>query len=1025
MRPVRLTMQAFGPYAGCEVVDFREAVASGLFGIYGQTGSGKSSIFSAITFALFGEAAKAEQETPSLRSDHAEPVLQTEVEFIFDLGDQRYVARRRPEQVRPKQRGVGDTRDAHEAWLFNATGLTVEEITATHSGKIIAEKKISVVNKAVEDLLGYRVEQFRQIVLLPQGKFETFLVAKTDDRLDILRELFDVSIYRSLAAKLKEDAANTERQVRQEREVCVGRLSAEGFKSADAMAEGIVQAQTDCEFKTHREGETSKVVAIAKAESDAARQLNLQFEAVEKAEKELNTLLMRADDIHALQEGVNNAKRAQSLADVELQLLGAETELVEAVGLRDEAFRVTSAVIEAAAIAAKTLESERALSGETEEMRKAGETLERHEQTFTSASNLEETAVDAKSALRKAKKAFDDAVLKCDALRGHIQAEELKLRLEREKESERQILSSERTLIDAAHKSAEEYVKAENALKSIRDDVSGLKSVHTESVQLLGHARARFEGAESELSNAQALHLAAKLVPGEICPVCGSIEHPAPASGRIEHAGREIEFREAKKAWEKAQAAEQNSGRALSTAEGTLKERETRLTELEKPGRTLVDLLALSSALKQKIEKLGPKMDIPGADTRLAAQRGEVSKADEASEGLRGALEEASQKEAVARDRLEQAISTIPEALRNKETLKVAIAQTRRALSDRQSALKKATDDATAAREAALSASKDLEAAEGSLSGMQSRRDKARATFETRLVETSLTEPLYQSYKPLIALIETNTAKIAEYDKELLIARNSDKTTRKLVEGRERPALMLMEDALQAALGEQNEAMKNRANAEARLNQLEKLWSEITNGLQRLEQIELDSAPLRELAALFNAGNTLRLDLETFAVGAVFEQVIVAANQRLSPMTGGRYTLERETESGGGRARRGLGLQVFDVYTGKSRSPATLSGGETFIHALALALGLSDVVESANGKVRLDTIFIDEGFGSLDTENESGTLDVVLEVLNNLVSQNRSVGLISHVQLVQQTIPNGFYIHKDVLGSRVEVRGAT
>ena len=178
------------------------------------------------------------------------------------------------------------------------------------------------------------------------------------------------------------------------------------------------------------------------------------------------------------------------------------------------------------------------------------------------------------------------------------------------------------------------------------------------------------------------------------------------------------------------------------------------------------------------------------------------------------------------------------------------------------------------------------------------------------------------------------------------------------------------------------------------------------------------TAPLRELARLFNAENAMKLNLETYAIGAMFDYVLAAANLRLEPMTNGRYTLEREIEAGDGRARRGLGIRVFDVHTGKARTPSTLSGGETFIAALALALGLSDVVESVNGKIHLDTIFIDEGFGSLDTENESGTLDQVLQVLTKLVSQRRAVGLISHVRLVQEAIPNGLYVRKELNGSQ-------
>lgn len=217
-------------------------------------------------------------------------------------------------------------------------------------------------------------------------------------------------------------------------------------------------------------------------------------------------------------------------------------------------------------------------------------------------------------------------------------------------------------------------------------------------------------------------------------------------------------------------------------------------------------------------------------------------------------------------------------------------------------------------------------------------------------------------------------------------------------------------------------AVTKRAATAARLDHLQNLQQELAGIAKRLDEAEATSGPLRELASLFDAQNRQKLKLETFAIGAMFEQVLQAANLRLGPMTNGRYRLERDIESGG-RGKRGLGILAFDIHTGKARPTATLSGGETFIAALALALGLADVVESASGKVRLDTIFLDEGFGSLDTENGSGTLDLVLQALNSLASQNRTVGLISHVPLVQEAIPNGFYVRKDSDGSHVEARG--
>ena len=188
------------------------------------------------------------------------------------------------------------------------------------------------------------------------------------------------------------------------------------------------------------------------------------------------------------------------------------------------------------------------------------------------------------------------------------------------------------------------------------------------------------------------------------------------------------------------------------------------------------------------------------------------------------------------------------------------------------------------------------------------------------------------------------------------------------------------------------------------------------------ERLETETGPLRGLADLANGKNDFKMTLETFAIGAMFDQVLEAANMRLGPMTRGRYRLTRGLEASGGRSKRGLEIEVFDINTGKARATATLSGGETFIAALALALGLADVVESLSGKVRMDTIFIDEGFGSLDTENGAGTLDQVIQVLAALTEGSRAVGLISHVGLVQEAIPQGFYVRSTPSGSRVEER---
>ena len=276
--------------------------------------------------------------------------------------------------------------------------------------------------------------------------------------------------------------------------------------------------------------------------------------------------------------------------------------------------------------------------------------------------------------------------------------------------------------------------------------------------------------------------------------------------------------------------------------------------------------------------------------------------------------------------------------------------------------------------------------------------DRVRQAVADRLREAGLTEETFEFFKPAIESIEADQD-VGGAPPPTQERRGGTTGGAGGNRGQGRPDLPSFEDGLQKANEAFATATDRRADAGARLKQLQALHEELAKTLRKLAEAEEESGPLRNLAALFDAKNSLGLDLETFAIGALFDQVLEAANQRLGPMTASRYRLEREVEVSG-RGRRGLRIQVFDMHTGKARPTATLSGGESFIAALALALGLADVVESSSGRVRLDTIFIDEEFGSLDTENGTGTLDQVLQVLSALVSQNRAVGLISHVAQV-------------------------
>lgn len=1022
MRPVRLRLQAFGPYANREVIDFRNAVEAGLFGIYGQTGSGKSTIFSGMTFALFGEASKSEQDRTSLRSDHAAADLLTEVEFVFDVGERRFVIVRQPDQMRPKQRGEGETQSAHEAYLFEATGLSLDEITCEKRGKIIAEKKVGVVKSAVEELLGYGAEQFRQIVLLPQGRFEKFLSAKTNERVTILRELFDVSLYQTVMSDLKEKAAEAERQVRDERAVCAGRLKAEGFESTDALLKGIDTAQTVVEERSVVEAGAKQQAQAAETALRSAEVVEAKFVASEQAKATLTVLMGRKAEFAAIATRVKQAERARLIVDVEAQVKAARQDVKDANNKLTVANEAANKAQQNVQVATEALHKEQARAPEIEAARKRKDDLERFAGVLEAASASAEAVEAALEAQRIAQAAFEKSKDRLHQLRSTRVKRANALKSARSAESTRGELMKAQTHLLTQKKAAEDYAKSEADVRSARAAFEKESAASAEALKEEGEARAAYAAAEQALAAAQALHLATNLEIDAPCPVCGSTEHPTPATGDIENAGRDQAFREARTRLDKVERASREVRERLAGQKATFEARKETLASLEQPTDTLAAILKKVRQIEADLGALGSAVNLQEAETAIEALDKQIETHETETERLRAEADKRRNDATEARAARDGKLEEVPEALRIESALPSAMEETKRVLTAMVEAKHKAEAVLKAANEAALSATASFKSEKETVATCKVRLENAEATFRARLSEQELTEEIYHSLKPAIATIGTDSESVKAFETQLNEAQGAAKAAALALGDLTRPELTVLQDSYEATAGALAKVTEERIAASNRVDQLETLRKSLEEAMRKLDEAEAESGPLRKIAALANGENPLNLKLETYAIGAMFDRVLEAANLRLGPMTSSRYKLERDTE--GGRGSRGLGIQVFDVHTGKSRGTDTLSGGETFIAALALALGLADVVESASGKVRLDTIFIDEGFGSLDTENGSGTLDQVLNVLNSLVKQSRAVGLISHVPLVQEAIPNGFYVRTGLDGSEVEERGA-
>lgn len=1019
MRPIRLTLQAFGPYAGREVIDFQSAIEAGLFGIYGQTGSGKSTIFSGMTFALFGEAMKSEQDSVSLRSDHADPNLTTEVEFVFDIGERRFVVFRRPEQMRPKHHGGGETRSTHEAFLFDATGLATDDITDKHRGKIIAEKKVRAVDAAIKGMLGYGSDQFRQIVVLPQGRFEKFLSAKTKERLEILRELFDVSLFQAIMDSLKSEAAEAERYIQEERKICVRRLEAEGFESTDALIADIEESEILLKDFLKAEKQAKKTEKKAQTELQQAENLEEKFIAAEQAKKLLSELTKEKSRIETLSKRVQRAELARTLLDPEVKVDETRGEVKNSEIKLGEAQKASAEASELAEDAAIALQEEIERSDETNALRNKRDELKRFGKILEKAEKSAELIETARQDENEATETLEETESKLEELCEDRQEKVKKLNAERKNNTLRAKIDLNITRLSSLYDKSVTFEETGRNVATAQKDVDRQTPLTKKAIKHANAALKRFESAEQDLSNVQAVHLAQKLETGSPCPVCGATEHPALASGKTESAGLDRAFREAKSAREEADKTAKEASEKLAGMNATLKERQKRLAKLTRPKEPSKSLATKIEHERAKRDKLGKAFNIEAAERKNEQLGKEIATLEKTREKQRKDLEKCREKVATATAKHEQTLSDVPKKMRNQDALDTALETTIETLEQLEEAKAEAEETEKKTRENALAAKKDVEAADKFLKDCRKRLNRVMKDFKTRLVKTSLSEKDYQALKPAIETIEQDRETVEGFRRNMKSATDAANKANAEIKTLSRPNLQSIMDNHEKAKANLTTATEERTNAKSRVDRLTQLRDSLAETMRRLDEAEAASGHLRELAALTNGHNPHKLTLETYAIGAMFDHVLESANLRLGPMSLSRYQLERDLE-GSGRGNRGLGIRVSDVHTGKSRPTNTLSGGETFIAALALALGLADVVEGASGKVRLDTIFIDEGFGSLDTENGSGTLDQVLQVLNNLVSQSRAVGLISHVPLVQEAIPNGFYVRKGLSGSSVE-----
>ena len=985
----RLEVEGFGPFRSRQIVDFDAFAYDGIFLIAGRTGAGKSSILDAVCFGLYGGVPRYDGSEKRLRSDHSEPDEVSEVVVEFSTPSGRFRVTRSPEYLRSAKRGGGLTKQA--------AAVALDEWTdAGWVGR--AARAVDVAGE-LDEILQLSREQFLQVILLAQNRFSEFLLANSRDRQSLLRRLFGTERFEDVQSRFDERrreaelrlgtrlAAVTARLDEADRLVASAELGADGAEgSSRAELEDVSVAGLTSAAPTD---ERLDDLRRAKARAD----YRVERRAAERDDAE--TRLTAADAaLAALREDQraqserDRARAALDRLDAELpQIAEARAELDAARGA--EALRATIAAATRAQVAltvSTDAEQEArsrwtrfgiALPSESAEGLDAWASEQTKETgAWEHARDLERRAPQLAVDLQAAEDRVADASARIDA--GETERSTIPERIAaatRRRDDARRRADRATDLL-----AAREAAAARKAAAAERERVEAQEVIDNAAVDdaaaAFASAQARFAQVRKRRSDGMAGELASALVDGEACPVCGAHEHPAPAEhvdpvsaddvAEAETA-RDAAAQRERTASEKLAATRAALAAATACADGRTVEQATAdLTAAEEEYDTSVASASAVAELEQELAALTAR-----------AEALENGRADDAA-----ALSAAREELAVLLQRRADAESQILSARGDHETVAARLEEAGERISSAR-----ALSEAVAERERHEKASAET-AAERDAALAASAFDDAAAA------EAALRSPAAQA--ALTARIDEHTAQRGK-EKAILL----DLELRTLPE--EPIDLLPQEQASVEARARWTAAVDAASRAEGTAERLGGLIESAASEQARVGDDAAEFEVLRELADTIagRGANSRKMTLETFVLAAELEEIVRAANRRLSDMSTGRYQLQHSDALAARGAASGLGIVVFDAFTGQSRPAQSLSGGETFLSSLALALGLAEVVTARAGGIRLDTLFIDEGFGSLDGD----TLEVAMRTLDELRQGGRTVGVISHVEAMQEQIP--------------------
>lgn len=1023
MKPIKLILNAFGPYAGKEVIDFSRLQDKNIFLITGPTGAGKTTIFDAITFALYGEASGSEREKTSLRSDFAKDSDLTSIELWFSLRGEEYYIKRIPQQLKKKTRGDGFTEQKSDAELKNP------------EGKIITGVKN--VDESVVSILGITKEQFKQIVMIPQGEFRKLLTSDSLEREKIFRKIFGTEIFDKIQRKITDEAINLKKDIEKVQE---GRntylrsikckdiddelytmINAKDLNITEIISRTKILIENDekLEGNLNKDKENlSEIINKINEEIIRGQNTNKRLEEKESLRVKIDEIKEKEQIYLQKEEHLKKSRKALEVKNLEdvfedrkKAFIRAEQELKDAIGkeiISLERFNNAKKTFDKE----KLREDEKKLLNikisEVEKSKEKAVIYETKRQEFKSINHnvkdLESTVLNLKEEIKNSKLELDklhneiETSIKCEGDLKGIQAE---------------IKDRERT--------REALLNFHKQLKNLNSKKTKFNMEKQEFYNIEKHfkeVKSNYEEMDEMFRKGQAGLLADILKEKEPCPVCGSIEHPMPAK-LIKGIPTEEQLKSYKILYEDEDKKHKTKLEDLKILNNEIEnfindvinkykkeifdEEEVELKDLNKiileKGKENTEKLNKLKSNEEKINEI-----IKGKHV-LIEQKQYIEKNIVNNEKL---LDEKSKLHIDMKGKLEavrEGLKSIEDEfggeVKSITNISLELNELKDTINIMRLGYERAEHEFNESSKLYSECKADKLAKEKNQIVVKEEEKKAKDEFKEKCSacgfnvyeeyknsyldekEIEILEDDIKGYTEEKTIINSKFNSILEETRDLVKV-NLDEIIQKL-------NINKLED--KSLSEKQKEIFSRIDNNKSNLKEAKKLTEKILTKEEKFKVIG-------ELSNITRGYNSEKISFERYVLAAYFDDIIEASNLRLRKMTSGRFELLRKKEKGKGAAQQGLDLEVFDNYTGKARHVKTLSGGESFKASLSMALGLADVVQSYAGGIQLDTMFVDEGFGTLDPES----LDNAIQCLIGLQSNGRLVGIISHVPELKERI---------------------